>query len=723
LRAAGQRRYRSSVTNDFNVSCVRSVFMKKASPSIEFFPRPNLFATAINSDGQTKPSVFACLLRAICCLPLLLLASFFHPSLSQAQTLTSLAIAPTQPAVNIGGTTQLTATATYSDGSSNNVSSSVAWSSADPRVVNVSSRGVASGSATGSVVITAGYQGHTASATISSSIANVQWSGPLTITQGGTYSGNWKSTDPHTPAVTVATAAPVLIQNSYLTGPSDLIAAPYYGNNLTVKNVIGIGVNPNVYGQANGLFVNVISPSLLDVENCYFESVLFGVYVRGYGGDFDGTQTVTILNNRGRNILGLESNGNNGYLTGETNWQWAHAIQLSEMPSVPGITIAWNEIINYPYLSLVNENVNMYDSGGTSTSPAEFHDNYIQGAYAYNPAVDAYNGGGFVTDGSGSDTVATASAFNNVYNNQVVGTVNMAIEFSTGHDNVAYNNRAVSSGLLVDGTKIPAQNVGLAIDDIYGNIQNGSMYNNNMYSNTVGWMCWASRCSSNGYRNDEYFPNNGSDYSTNVSIAANPITLQAEDSEYSTWLAKIASNGMVVGPVVAGSANSGGSSAAGSTSASTSAISTTAWYTVVNTLSALCVDAASWGYLNGTIVLQYTCGGAQANQEWQFQPTDSGYYQVVNRNILNRTGQNLVWDVTGGPSATANQINIDLWTYVGGTNQQWMPVALGNGDYKFVARNSGKCLDVPDGSSAVLTGLQQYTCNGGGSQSFTLQQK
>jgi hypothetical protein len=662
------------------------------------FPRRNRFAS------------FACFL---------LLAGVFQASAGHAQTFTSLAIAPAQPTVNIGGTTQLTATATYSDGSSNNVSSSVAWSSADPRVVNVSSSGIASGSATGSVVITASYQGKTASVTISSSIGSVQWSGPLTITQGGTYSGNWKSTDPQTPAVTVATTAPVLIQNSYLTGPSDLIAAPYYGNNITVKNVIGIGVNPNVVGQANGLFVNVISPSLLDVENCYFESVLFGVYVRGYGGNRDGTQTITILNNRGRNILGLESNGNNGYLTGETNWQWAHAIQLSEINSVPGITIAWNEIINYPNQSLVNENINMYDSGGTSSSPAEFHDNYIQGAYPYNPPMDAYNGGGYVTDGSGSDTVATASAFNSVYNNQIVSTVNMAFEFSSGHDNVAYNNRAVSSGLLADGAKIPAQNVGLAIDDIYGNIQNGSMYNNNMYSNTVGWMCWAPRCATNGYRNDEYFPNDSSGYSTNVSIPTNPITLQVENNEYLTWLQKIASNQMVVGPVVAGSASTVGTS--GTQSAAT--LSSTAWYNIVNNNSSRCVDALSWGYLNGTAVVQYTCGAAQYNQEWQFQPTDSGYYQVVNRNALSRAGQNLVWDVNGGPSATADQINIQLWTYVGGTNQQWMPVPLANGAYKFVARNSGKCLDVPQGSSAVLTVLQQYDCNGGGSQSFFVQQK
>ena len=50
--------------------------------------------------------------RAICCLPLLLLAVFLQASLGQAQSLTSLSISPNQPSVDIGSTTQLTATAT-----------------------------------------------------------------------------------------------------------------------------------------------------------------------------------------------------------------------------------------------------------------------------------------------------------------------------------------------------------------------------------------------------------------------------------------------------------------------------------------------------------------------------------------------------------------------------------------------------------------------------------
>jgi hypothetical protein len=669
--------------------------------------------TSFKADRRTRHDAFmhAFCLQAICHSPLLLCAFFvFQSSLIQAQSLTSLSISNNQHAVNIGGTTQLTATATYSNGSSNNVSSSVAWTSADPRIVSVSGSGVASGIATGNVAITASYQGQTASASISSSIANVQWSGPLIITQGGTYSGNWRSTDPNTPAVTVATTAPVLIQNSYVTGPNDLISDPYYGNNLTVKNVIGIGVNPNVVGQSNGTFVNAQNPTLLDVENCYFETVAFGVWVRGYGGNRNGTETITILNNRGRNILGLESNGSNGYLRGEKNWVWAHAIQLSNMPSVPGITVAWNEIVNYPNQSLVNENISIYGAGGTSSSPAVFHDNYIQGAYPYDPAIDSYNGGGFTTDGSSSDTVQTASAYNTVYNNQIVSTVNMGIEFGAGHDNVAYNNTVISSGLLPNGAEIAAQNVGLTVFDVYGNIEKGSMYNNDMYGNTVGWMCWASRCAANRYRNDDFFPANDSYYSTNESISANPISRQAEDSEYSTWLAKVSSSGTVLGP-------------GGSGDGQGSPISTTAWYNIVNTNSALCLDATSWGDSNGTVLQQYTCGAAQTNQEWQFQATDSGYYQVVNRNALILTGNLLVWDVTGGQLATADQVKIQLWSAWGGTNQQWMPVSLGNGAYNFVARNSSKCLDVPDASTAIYTQLQQYDCNGTGAQSYTLLQK
>jgi hypothetical protein len=48
---------------------------------------------------------------------------------------------------------------------------------------------------------------------------------------------------------------------------------------------------------------------------------------------------------------------------------------------------------------------------------------------------------------------------------------------------------------------------------------------------------------------------------------------------------------------------------------------------------------------------------------------------------------------------------------------------MGNDTYKFVARNSGLCLDVPSASTAKGVQLEQYTCNGTAVQAFTLTQQ
>ncbi len=656
----------------------------------------------------------------------LLGTALFYTAPSYGQSLSSISITPTSPTVVIGGTTQLTATANYSNGSTTNVSSSVSWSSSDPKMVNVSSKGLAAGLATGTVTVTASYQGKSATAGMSSSIGNITWSGPITITKGGTYTGNWKSTSQGTSAVNIATTDAVTIENSYITGPGDLINDPDHGNNLTVKNTIGIGTNPNVSGKGWGLFVDAQNPIQLTVSNCYFENVRFGVYVRGYVGNRNGTQTITIVNNRGRNLLGTESNGNGGSLAGESNWQWSHGFQISNAPGLPNMKIAWNEIVDYPQKSLVNEIINMYVSGGTASSPTQINDNYLQGAYAYNPAVDSYNGGGIATDGTGSDTVANSSSYTNIYNNQIIDTVNVGIQLGNGHNNNAYNNRVISAGLLPNGTKIPAQNVGLSVGDVYGNASDGSYYSNSAYNNTVGWMCWASRCAGNGYRNDEWFPSNPADYSQNQEISTNPITLAMEATEFQTWLSKLSSNGVTVGPEVSGGTSSGGGSGGGGGGGggggTTTGISTTAWYTIVNTNSTLCLGAANGSTSAGAALVQNTCGSS-ASQQWQFRTAaNAGYYQVVNRADAN-AGSTNVWNVTGGAWQTADSAPIQIYTSKVETNEEWMPVSLGNGDYKLVVLNSNKCLDVPGSSSAVLLQMQQYDCNGTSAQSFVLHQQ
>lgn len=121
------------------------------------------------------------------------------------------------------------------------------------------------------------------------------------------------------------------------------------------------------------------------------------------------------------------------------------------------------------------------------------------------------------------------------------------------------------------------------------------------------------------------------------------------------------------------------------------------WYQVVNANSGKCLDVTNFGTANGTPLQQWTCNAPVANnQQWQFRPT------------------------SGGQGATADGTDVHLWSYGGGTNQQRQPVALGGGLYRFVARNSGKCLDVRDVSIANGARLQQWTCTGGPAQSFRL---
>jgi glucosylceramidase len=175
---------------------------------------------------------------------------------------------------------------------------------------------------------------------------------------------------------------------------------------------------------------------------------------------------------------------------------------------------------------------------------------------------------------------------------------------------------------------------------------------------------------------------------------------------------------------VTASGTAGGTSAASNTvtvttqsSGGGTGINSSTWYQVINTNSGDCVDDTNGSTANGTAVQQWSCGSGDTNQEWQFQPTSNGYYQVVTRNA-----PGVVWDVTGGPSATGNGAPIQLWSATGGTNQQWLPTLQSGGSYTFTARNSGnECLDVTNRSTANGTQLQQWACTAGDTaQTFQL---
>ncbi|ROV67291.1 RICIN domain-containing protein [Streptomyces globisporus] len=152
----------------------------------------------------------------------------------------------------------------------------------------------------------------------------------------------------------------------------------------------------------------------------------------------------------------------------------------------------------------------------------------------------------------------------------------------------------------------------------------------------------------------------------------------------------------------------------GTTEPPVESIDPAAWYQVRNANSGACLDAADWGTADGTGLQQWACGTG-ANQGWQFRPTDVGHYQVVNRHNAK------AWDVDGGPGTTADGARVHLWSYGGGANQQWRPEALaGAGQYRFVARHSGKCLSVDNSSTANGARLSQQPCSGSSAQVFSL---
>ena len=85
---------------------------------------------------------------------------------AQQKTLASIAVTPLNPSISVGATQQLTATATYSDQTTANVTTAVSWMSANAAFATVSSAGLATGVAAGSTSVTASLGGITGSDTL-----------------------------------------------------------------------------------------------------------------------------------------------------------------------------------------------------------------------------------------------------------------------------------------------------------------------------------------------------------------------------------------------------------------------------------------------------------------------------------------------------------------------------------------------------------------------------
>lgn len=387
---------------------------------------------------------------------------------------------------------------------------------------------------------------------IQSVYSTTEYLGPLVVddayiqNNGNVIIGNFSGTLTQ-PAITINTIKQVTIINSNLNGPSDLISAIAGNANLQVINTNGNGINPNVRGQAKGKFLVGYKVANLLVKNCTIQNVSMGVYINGFAGNCALNQTIKITNNKVKNIDGRLSAGAKLYLTtsGVNN---SHAFQFNGVYNICNAEISFNEIINTPAESFTTDIINIFNSSGTSNNHINIHDNYLQGMYPVNPASDtSYAGGGIICDGQTND-LATATAYVDIYNNQVVATANYGIAIASGHNNLVYSNRVISTGTLANG-KMYAMKHAVGIYNWNSLSQPSNVFFNNIVlnNNPVGLI--RPDANSNPERSDWWLP--GQTINGN-NIAFLPNNVQApiiadELAEYNLWLQKLKNSNQIIG--------------------------------------------------------------------------------------------------------------------------------------------------------------------------------
>jgi hypothetical protein len=346
---------------------------------------------------------------------------------------------------------------------------------------------------------------------------------PLTITSGGTYIGCWKSDDPNTPAITINTTQPVTIAYSYIQSKGELIKA-LPGSDLTVTNTSLTGLNPGVPRLFNGRAIDAEGVARLTVWNNDFNNTA-GIYVLTPAAG----APISVMFNTAENINGRMSTGT-GYAKSDVGG--FNPVQFVQFDKVTGplAEVAWNQVLNDPYVSRVEDNISMFQSCGTAANPINIHDNFIRGGYPGAPDTDPYSGGGIIADG-------VSVCFVHAHDNQVIETTNYGVAIAGGHDNELDHNFIMGIGLLADGIIEPSQNVGGFIT--------GSAAHDTIHDNTTGWTNAAGQ-------NNKWFIV----LACGVSCFFNntPVTPSraAEDDQFNNvWLEKLSDNNIIVGTPMA----------------------------------------------------------------------------------------------------------------------------------------------------------------------------
>lgn len=135
-------------------------------------------------------------------------------------------------------------------------------------------------------------------------------------------------------------------------------------------------------------------------------------------------------------------------------------------------------------------------------------------------------------------------------------------------------------------------------------------------------------------------------------------------------------------------------------------------YAIISRVSNKGLDVAGQSTLDGGEVQQWTYLGA-SNQEWQLTSLGGDEYKIT----AMHSGKAL--DVA--KVSTLDGAQIQQWAYAGTTNQRWRIVSTGDGWFTLRAVHSGKCVDVPDSQITNGVRIKQWECHGGTNQQWKFQ--
>lgn len=359
----------------------------------------------------------------------------------------------------------------------------------------------------------------------------------ITANGSNVFTGNWAN-DSYSAnngaAVYVDTTQQVIFDSCRFMAQKYCISSLTNGSNITVRNSVGVVRNTTQAGQPAQRFLNLGNPGSVVCEN----NTMIGGGILLAGNPSSGSVSlVRIRYNRMRNVDGRLSDGAGGYVLERANranvyFQAKQFLQVN-VGSFPDGEIAWNEVVNDPFVSRPEDNFSIISCVGTVGTPVRFHDNVVRGGCPSRPYDATWSGTGFAVEGA-------TSKYIDIDDNQVVGVANVGIGIAEcdSYINVR-RNRLVSAGNAY-GRAMLSRNRAASSTDA------GATYivwQDNAYS----WM------DASNNQAGLYLTNAGNTGNVNTgwtSLGA-PTTEAHEAAEWEYWRAKVAAAGVRLGSTLA----------------------------------------------------------------------------------------------------------------------------------------------------------------------------